>query len=89
MARVCAAKLPATGAEKRKNAVNRRERDAPARGEDGIGRAERKRLGNGTQVRLNDVKVIKDFKDLKDFNPKTRNPETGGERPSDDESENK
>ena len=63
------------GAEKRKNAVNRRERDAPARGEDGIGRAERKRLGNGMQVRLNDVKVIKDFKDLKDFNPKPGKPE--------------
>lgn len=57
------------GAEKRKNAVNRRERDAPARGEDGIGRAERKRLGNGMQVRLNDVKVIKDF------NPKPGKPE--------------
>ena len=27
------------------------------------------------QVRLNDVKVIKDFKDLKDFNPKPGRPE--------------
>jgi len=41
------------------------------------------------QVRLNDVKVIKDFKDLKDFNPKPRRTEAGGGRPSDDESENK
>ena len=36
------------------------------------------------QVRLNDVKVIKDFKD---FNPKPRRPDAGVGRPSDDESE--
>lgn len=59
---------PATGAEKTKKCCKSPRARSVGKREDGRGRAERKRLGNGAQVRFNDVKVIKD---LKDFNPKT------------------